>query len=564
MGDVFEAEDTKIEKRVAVKLLKRQYSLKKDIVVRFRREALSSARIGHANIIDVTDLDQTPDGHLYLVMEFLAGSSLSRVLRRNGRMTLDTAVRVFRQIAAALQAAHDKGIIHRDLKPGNIFILDKGASDQNFVKVLDFGIAFIKDEAGTEARLTRAGAILGTPDYMSPEQARGDDLDQRADIYSAGVILYEMLAGAPPFQADTYMGVINKHMYEEPPRLTERVPDLHLPPKFEDALRRSLAKAADERFGSMDEFMDALEDALRLHGASTGKFPSLQTPKASVAGPATEVDGTPRAGRRGSSPSLTPAAMEAVAGPARARAARMPRWVPPLGAAVALVCGTLGALAIYERRGDSAADGQEDEPGARRAGTGGGAAGAEDGDGSRTAAAPDADRAASAGAGASPSATPTAGTAAAPVTAAPYALFTPDFGTAGAKRPATGAPGHAPVPGRTASVVPDTHAPGTHAPVTVADGIEVKKATVQFESAPAGVVVMEGLKSICITPCFGSFDDPRKARTIEFVRAGFKTVTRTFSPLTETTMKVTLEPTTAVKPETAAPKPAGILTPDLP
>ena len=195
MGAVYEAEHVEIGKKVALKVLHPQFSRQADLVARFRREARAASKVGHPNIVDVTDSGTTPDGDVYFVMERLDGLDLGEVLRHERRVAPDRVVAIGTQVCRALSAAHAAGIIHRDLKPENIFLVSReGVPD--FVKVLDFGIA--KQDMGNQnspRRLTTPGIAMGTPEYMAPEQAAGKAIDGRVDIYSVGAILYEMLTG---------------------------------------------------------------------------------------------------------------------------------------------------------------------------------------------------------------------------------------------------------------------------------------------------------------------------------------------------------------------------------
>jgi serine/threonine-protein kinase len=261
MGVVYLAEHVFIEKRVAIKILSEDMSRKADLVARFMQEAKAASRIGHENIIDITDFGETATGGVFFVMEFLDGADLARHIRDGGPMTLGRTRYIFNQLCRALGAAHSKGIIHRDLKPENIYLVTR-EGNPDFVKVLDFGIAKISslDEGGS--RLTRTGMIFGTPEYMSPEQARGDKPDHRVDIYAAGCILYEMLTGDVPFHAETFMGVLTKHMFEAPEPPSRRAPDQPISPELEAVILKALAKDRDQRYQTMKELALGLETAL--------------------------------------------------------------------------------------------------------------------------------------------------------------------------------------------------------------------------------------------------------------------------------------------------------------
>ena len=261
MGVVYLAEHVFIEKKVAIKILSEDFARKADLVARFMQEAKAASKIGHENIIDITDFGETASGSVFFVMEYLDGADLANTIRAVGSLPLGRVRYIFNQICRGLGAAHGKGIIHRDLKPENIYLVTREGS-QDFVKILDFGIAKISsvDEGGS--RLTRTGMIFGTPEYMSPEQARGDRPDHRVDIYAAGCILYEMLTGDVPFHAETFMGVLTKHMFEEPEPPTRRAPQLSIPPAVEAVVLKALAKDRDQRYQTMKELALALEDAV--------------------------------------------------------------------------------------------------------------------------------------------------------------------------------------------------------------------------------------------------------------------------------------------------------------
>ena len=263
MGVVFLAKHTIIEKAVAIKVLKREVARDHSVVKRFVQEAKAASRIGHPNIVDVTDFGTTPDGMTYSVMEFVDGQTLSQVIKAAAPMDLSRALPVIAQLAKALGAAHDKGIVHRDLKPENVFLIDRDGRP-DFVKVVDFGIAKIMplEDQGPAAgpRLTRAGTVFGTPEYMAPEQAAGrSDTDRRVDIYALGTILYEMIVGKVPHKGPTMVRTLAMQMLDpiEPPSKTR--PELDISQAFEDVLMKALAKNRDERYDTMEVFLADLE-----------------------------------------------------------------------------------------------------------------------------------------------------------------------------------------------------------------------------------------------------------------------------------------------------------------
>src|SRR5512139_3308430 len=217
MGVVYEAEHVALGKRVAIKLMLEKYAQDGEATARFHREARAAGRIGNPHIIDVIDTGTAPDGRAFVVMELLNGMPLSKVIEMTGSLPPWRAVQIMRQVLRAVGAAHGKGIVHRDLKPDNIFIVNQD-DHHDFVKLLDFGISKIVDleEQVAFTKLTTTGVVMGTPLYMAPEQAMGHPSERFADIYACGVILYEMLAGKPPFEGQTYAVLVAKLLTQPP------------------------------------------------------------------------------------------------------------------------------------------------------------------------------------------------------------------------------------------------------------------------------------------------------------------------------------------------------------
>lgn len=261
MGVVYMAEHVEIEKRVAVKVLRDDFSKRTEVVERFRQEAKAASRIGHPHIVDVTDFGQIKDGGVFFVMEHLRGEGLVDVMRR-GPLPIERAARIIQQIARALNAAHKMGIVHRDLKPENIFLVEREDAP-DFVKVLDFGIAKISDRDSEGKRLTKTGMIFGTPEYMSPEQAAGRSLDHRVDVYALGCIMFEMFTGSVPYTGDTFMSVLTQHMFEPVPKIEEVNPDSRIPEPLKNVVYRAMAKKVDERYSDMAELEAGLKRALQ-------------------------------------------------------------------------------------------------------------------------------------------------------------------------------------------------------------------------------------------------------------------------------------------------------------
>ena len=266
MGTVYEAQDLKLGRSVAVKFLQQRVAHDFGLVERFMREAKATAAIAHPRIVDVFDVGWTDDGELpYFVMELLDGRNLTSELRISGPMSVDRAVGLVLQVLDALEAAHGHGFIHRDLKPENIFVIRHGLEEE--VKVLDFGVT--KAIGGNDTSLTHTGAVLGTPAYMSPEQARGSrEIDLRTDVYASAAILYELIAGRPPYEGETYNEIIIKIATEDPPTLQSLRPGVH--PALAAVIQKALSRDPDKRWPSCAAMSQALHEALDDVHTSTG------------------------------------------------------------------------------------------------------------------------------------------------------------------------------------------------------------------------------------------------------------------------------------------------------
>jgi serine/threonine-protein kinase len=277
MGAVYEATHTLIGKRVAVKVLLEKYAQREAIVKRLKQEAQLASSIGNEHIIDITDFGNTEDGRTFVVMEFLEGESMAECLGREPKMAEQRILRIASQCASALAAAHAKGVVHRDIKPENVFLLKR--KDQDFVKVVDFGISKSLRQSDTDeeaVRLTQTGMVLGTPLYMSPEQARGDeDLDARVDIYALGIIMYEAASGRVPFSGNNYLSVISQVLNEEPKSLREIRPELS--DEFEAIVLRAIAKDRKDRYADANEMLADLNAVL--------DDPTHSTERARITGP---------------------------------------------------------------------------------------------------------------------------------------------------------------------------------------------------------------------------------------------------------------------------------------
>ncbi len=270
MGVVYHAQRPVIRRKVAIKLLHAILARDPDIVARLFNAARSIHMIAHENIVEILDFGQTADGQPYFIMEYLTGESLSEAIGR-GAMAPELVEAIAVQMCRALTAAHSKGIVHRDLKPHNVQLVTK-ADGALQVKILDFGVAkILASPDGSQSVKTRTGSLMGTPLYMSPEQCKGAGLlDHRTDIYSLGVILFEMVSGRPPFTAEGVGELFAKHMLEDPPLVTEFAPNVS--PHMAAAIMKALAKEPDARFASMEEFRKAIVGEIKVAmAASAGK-----------------------------------------------------------------------------------------------------------------------------------------------------------------------------------------------------------------------------------------------------------------------------------------------------
>jgi eukaryotic-like serine/threonine-protein kinase len=255
MGAVYKAEHIRMGKALAVKILRGDFARDPAAAARFRAEAQIVSRLSHPHTIAVFDFGEIEAlGGFYLAMEYVPGKDLAQVLRDGGRLEEPRAAAIAAQILGSLAEAHEAGIVHRDMKPGNVMLMQTRPGE-DFAKVLDFGIAKLRDE-GASTTTTSAGAIVGTPNYLAPEQARGDAVDPRTDLYAVGCLLYELVAGRPPFVAPTPMAVVAAHLHDPPPPLAEVAPGTSR--RLAEIVHRALRKRPAERFESADAFRDAL------------------------------------------------------------------------------------------------------------------------------------------------------------------------------------------------------------------------------------------------------------------------------------------------------------------
>lgn len=265
MGRVYLAIQESIDRQVAIKILHQHLMEDRRVAKRFAREAQAASRFNHPNSISIIDFGQTEHDSLYIAMEYITGSDLADIISRDAPLAVDRTVRIAVQVLSALQLAHSNNIIHRDLKPENIMLAEGMPGHKDFVKVCDFGIAKIQQPAGDnrESALTMFGMICGTPYYMSPEQAKGEELDGRSDLYSMGIILYEMLTGKVPFLGSTPVEVIARHLTDLPVPPSKSHPELNIPRAIEKVIMMSLSKKREDRFDCAQKMSEAIERALK-------------------------------------------------------------------------------------------------------------------------------------------------------------------------------------------------------------------------------------------------------------------------------------------------------------
>ncbi|HVR61696.1 MAG TPA: protein kinase [Polyangia bacterium] len=340
MGNVYKCEQLSLAKSVAVKVLHQHLMSDEKLVLRFKREAKSASMLNHPNSIQIIDSGQDTFGTLYIAMELLNGRDLAQVIREDFPLPLPRVLRIMAQVLSALEEAHVQGVIHRDLKPSNIMLIER-RGEKDFVKVCDFGIAKAQ---GMDARdddrstmLTIQGLVCGTPEYMAPEQARAEPLDGRADLYSAAVILYQLVTGDIPFRADSPMGIVSRHLSEPPVPPSRQRPDLTIPTAIDTLILRGMEKHREQRFPSAVAFRQELE----LIGSWLGAG-APPTPIGRAGGATTAVVPSAELLRRfGSTASL---------GPTRKR-----RWPLALGA-LALVAAAAAAFLVARPEASSPPD----------------------------------------------------------------------------------------------------------------------------------------------------------------------------------------------------------------
>jgi serine/threonine-protein kinase len=298
MGSVYRANQTAMNRLVAVKILHPKLANRRDLVSRFRREAKAMSHLTHPNTVRVLLYGELDDGSLYIIMEHLEGRNLNQTVRAEGPMGYDRALPILIQVCGALEEAHRNGIVHRDLKPENIFLCTQGGL-RDFPKVLDFGLAKVTEREMRPGSiiLTQEGMVFGTPEFMSPEQAQGRSLTPSSDIYSLAVILYELLTGKLPFDAKTPVEYLQLHVTAHPIPLSERVPGKMFPPGLADVIARALMKRPEDRYKSAGDFAGALKPLVSTTRGLSSIMPVRQDPVPS-APPAARAPAPSRGARK--------------------------------------------------------------------------------------------------------------------------------------------------------------------------------------------------------------------------------------------------------------------------
>ena len=268
MGCVYLAEHLSLRRPVALKLLHPEVESIEEVTLRFEREAFATGRVDHPNCVNVSDFGRLEDGTLYMVLEVLDGVSLFDLIETEGGIEWKRALHIGRHVLSALSCAHDAGIVHRDVKPENVILVDQD-DDRDFAKILDFGIAKLFDGANLQSddpRLTQLGVTIGTPTYIAPEQAFGQPIDARADLYALSVMLYEMIAGVPPFEADEVVALLSMHTSAEVPPFRKTAPGARVPRSVEALICDGLEKNRDDRIATADEYIARIDQILGAEG----------------------------------------------------------------------------------------------------------------------------------------------------------------------------------------------------------------------------------------------------------------------------------------------------------
>jgi len=301
MGAVYRGEQMSLRRAVAIKVLRPELSANQALLARFSREAEAVAKLDHPNSVKVYDFGQDADGSLFIAMELIDGKSLREVLQTAGPLVPARAFNIAIQVSASLVDAHANNIVHRDLKPDNVMLVDKGRQ-KDVVRVLDFGIAKLRDDSrATQQAMTQAGDMLGTPQYMAPEQIKGEAIDGRTDIYALGCMLYEMVTARLPFEAPSIMAMLSKHLMELPLPPSQRRPDLQLSPAIDHVVMVALQKDPNARPANMEHYAEMLAAVLAQlppdSKAMTAQYTPTPMPVAETPVPASMIAPIPPTAR---------------------------------------------------------------------------------------------------------------------------------------------------------------------------------------------------------------------------------------------------------------------------
>ncbi len=304
MGAVYSCEQMSLKRRVAVKLLRPELGTNQMILRRFNAEAEMVAKLKHPNTVAIYDFGQDADGSLFIAMEFIEGRSLRAALQQEGPFSPARALAIAVQVAASLSDAHSNELVHRDLKPDNVMLQDRG-KQKDIARVLDFGIAKLRDENRSTQAMTQAGDMLGTPQYMAPEQIKGEAIDGRTDVYALGCMIYEMVTGRLAFEATSIMAMLSKHLMEDVVPPTRRRPELALPPAVDQLVLSAMAKSPAMRPTTMEQYSEMISAVLAMLPSDPNRSSglSLQQGVVGVSGPGSA---------HGIGPAVTPAAYSAV------------------------------------------------------------------------------------------------------------------------------------------------------------------------------------------------------------------------------------------------------------
>jgi len=347
MGLIYRARHNIIGKLAAIKVLSEKYSSDKNMIKRLHREARAVNRIAHPNIIDIFDFGQTPDGREYFVMEYVPGKNLAEILMDRGRLEWSWIAPVLTQTLDALAAIHELGFIHRDIKPENLLVIEREGG-RNWVKLLDFGITRSTGLGPDAERLTSAGSVMGTPEYVAPEQVRGKEVDGRVDLYAVGVMLFEMVMGERPFEHEEIISLLMSHLRDPIPPMDHIPPHLGVPEQVPDVVRRAMAKDPAERFPTALEFAMALDLELST-GIDSGSHPPLsEEAREEIRQRMEAVPASPIAATEpGAGVPPPPAAPVAIAATAAPQAQAAPTTVDLMPERPRVARGGAGRLALY-------------------------------------------------------------------------------------------------------------------------------------------------------------------------------------------------------------------------